>query len=46
MSRLGGLDHDRSGIFAPTGAARHLHQQLERTLRRAEIGIVEQIGRR
>ena len=43
MSRLGGLDHDRSGIFAPTGAARHLHQQLERTLRRAEIGIVEQI---
>ena len=37
------LDNDFSGKIAAAGAARHLHQQLECTLRRTEIGIVEQI---
>lgn len=45
MPRFGGLDHHLAPVIAPSGAARHLHHQLESPFGGPEIGVVQQVGR-
>jgi hypothetical protein len=41
VARMSGLDHHPSSLRSPTGAPRHLCQQLKRALGGAKVGEIQ-----